>query len=206
MSTDWLAQLAAEHAPAAPGWWPPAPGWWILAALLLTLIVAGLSWWRNPRLRLRRAALAELRRIGQAGQDLGGSARDVQSLLRRCALAVYGADRAARLSGGAWLEFLASRGATGIDGPDGRALLAASYGAPAPGDAVQLCAVWLRAAEGFVRHATARRTRRELRSSSGGKLPRSLPGEPGRKRARAPDRSGAAGAAPPVHAGRGAKP
>jgi hypothetical protein len=178
MNTDWLAQLAPEHAPSPPGWWPPAPGWWALTALLIALLIAGLAWWRHPRLRLRRAALAELRRIGQTDQDLGSCARDIQSLLRRCALAVYGADRAAQLSGRAWLQFLASRGATGIDGPSGRALLAASYGAPAiapaaaGGAASDPRAGWLRDAENFVRYATARGTLRARRGAPPARLAR----------------------------------
>lgn len=168
MNTDWLAQLAPEHAPSPPGWWPPAPGWWVLAALLLAVLIAGLVWWRHPRLRLRRAALTELRRIGQTDQDLGSCARDIQSLLRRCALAVYGADRAAQLSGSAWLQFVASRGAPGIGGPSGRALLAASYGAPGIAPAVGAPdprAGWLREAENFVRHATARGAQRARRGA-----------------------------------------
>jgi hypothetical protein len=178
MNTDWLAQLAPEHAPSPPGWWPPAPGWWILAALLIVLLIAGLVWWRHPRLRLRRAALAELRRIGGADLDLGSCARDIQSLLRRCALAVYGADLAAKLSGSAWLQFLASRGAAGINGASGRALLAASYGGPTPapgaagaaGDAPDPRAAWLREAENFVRFATARGARRARRSAPPARL------------------------------------
>jgi len=161
MNTDWLAQLAPEHAPAPPGWWPPAPGWWILAALLLVGAGAALAYWRHPKRRLRRAALAELARIRQRDQDLGTCARDVQNLLRRYALAVYGSERVARLSGAAWLEFLARRGAAGIQGPSGRALLAASYGAPAlapdaaAGASSNPRTLWLRAAESFVREAKA---------------------------------------------------
>ncbi|MDE2305433.1 MAG: DUF4381 family protein, partial [Gammaproteobacteria bacterium] len=105
MNDRWLDGLAPAHAPPPPSWWPPAPGWWVLLALATAAIAAALVWWRHPRLRLRRAALAELRRIrGRDDGDAVAVARALQNLLRRYALAVYGTERVARLHGDAWLR------------------------------------------------------------------------------------------------------
>ena len=67
MNESLLAQLAPAHAPPPAGWWPPAPGWWLLLVVVLGLLAALLAWWRHPSRRLRRAALAELRAIDDAG-------------------------------------------------------------------------------------------------------------------------------------------
>ena len=173
MNANWLADLAPEHAPAAPGWWPPAPGWWGLA-LLATAVVAGLVlWWRSPRRRLRSATLRELRRLraaadareagGEASPDEGAAtAQALQNLLRRYALARYGRESVARLSGAAWLNFLTEISGDAFGGNVGESLLAAAYGGPAgtlpPGQRDG----WFKAAEKFVR-AAARRRRRPRR-------------------------------------------
>ena len=153
-NNDWLAQLAPERVPAVPAWWPPAPGWWVLAALLMTLIVAAVLWWRWPPRRLRRVALRELRRIRARDADPAATARALQNLLRRYALAVFGADAVARLSGEEWLRFVAAHGAKGLAGPLGQALLAASFGGrstqPLQGT---LREEWCAATEAFVRTA-----------------------------------------------------
>ena len=72
-----LDQLEPLIAPAPIDWWPPAPGWWLLA-LLVPLMVWGLTrlWQRLKRRRtasvsdnaldpLRLAALAELEQLGK---------------------------------------------------------------------------------------------------------------------------------------------
>jgi hypothetical protein len=159
--SDWLAQLAPEHAPAIPPWWPPAPGWWLLAALTLLLIAAAVWWWRWPPRRLRRVALRELRRIRARDADPAATARALQNLLRRYALAVFGADQVARLSGTEWLCFVAAHGADGLAGPLGEALLAASFGGRSPArepDADR--AAWCAATERFVRTAAQAKQRR----------------------------------------------
>jgi len=153
MDNDWLAQLAPEHAPLVPLWWPPAPGWWILAVLLLATIVGALLWWRQPRRRLRRVALRELRRLQSYDADIPQTARTVQNLLRRYALAAFGPDRVARLSGEAWLQFIAVRGAASLGGPLGKSLLAASFGAKTTDRQAQDRAAWCAAAEQFLRRA-----------------------------------------------------
>jgi hypothetical protein len=156
MNTGWLAQLAPEHPPTNPSWWPPAPGWWVSSVLLLALIAAGIAWWRNPRRRLRRAALRELRRINITDADLGQTARAVQDLLRRYALAAFGHERVARLSGEAWLRFVAARGAEGLAGPLGQSLLSASFSGKITDRQYRDRDAWCAAAEQFLRRAVRR--------------------------------------------------
>lgn len=149
MTPDWISQLAPARAPAPPGWWPPAPGWWLLAALLLAAIGGGLWWWRDPYRRRRRAALRELRAIRAADTDLATSARAIESLLRRFAIAVFGNAQVARLTGEAWLAFVARRGGERLAGDAGRSLLVTAFGGRASGDRES----WLVAADAFVRRA-----------------------------------------------------
>jgi hypothetical protein len=140
-ATDWLDQLAPDRAPPPPGWWPPAPGWWALAALLLVALAALLWWWRMrqravPRWqRLARKALRQLEAQARAGVDDQGRplddaalAQQLQGLLRRYAVARYGRDRVAGLSGDAWVAFVAAHGGTDWIGDAGRQLLRLAYG------------------------------------------------------------------------------
>ncbi len=154
MSADWLNQLAPEHAPPAPSWWPPAPGWWALGAMCVLAALAFLAYRRLRRTRrskVRRAAFAELKRIRAQGG--AGAAAEIQRLLRRYALAVFGADRVAPLTGDAWLEFLAHHGGERLTGAEGRALLEAAYGG---GTSSAPREEWLNAAAGFIRRAPRR--------------------------------------------------
>ncbi len=152
MSANWLAQLAADRAPEAVSWWPPAPGWWV-SVLLAIALGAGLStawkWWRAPHRRYRRAALRELGLIGSSGAAGTAAARAIENLLRRYAVALYGRERIARLSGGAWLAFASAAGGARLAGDAGRSLLAAAFGSHSDADA----APWLAAAREFIRAA-----------------------------------------------------
>jgi hypothetical protein len=154
MTPDWTSQLAPAHAPPPAGWWPPAPGWWILAALLLAVIAAGVWWWRDPYRRKRRAALRELRAIRAADSDLVASARAIESLLRRFAIAAFGSAKVARLTGDAWLAFVAAHGGARLEGQAGKTLLATAFGGSASDDRDS----WIAGADAFVRQAR-RRTR-----------------------------------------------
>ncbi len=164
MKPDWLAQLAPAHAPPPPGWWPPAPGWWVLAALAVALAGGALWRWHTPRRRLRRAALRELRRIGSADADLRHSAGAIENLLRRYAMAVFGRERVARLTGAAWLAFLGTEGGAPLAGESGRHLLSTAFG----GEAYDERPSWLAGADAFVRCAgrEARARRKGKRSGA----------------------------------------
>jgi hypothetical protein len=164
MNQNWLSELAPAHAPPPPGWWPPAPGWWVLAALALALAGGALWRWHTPRHRLRRAALRELRRIGSDDADLRHSAGAIENLLRRYAMAVFGRERVARLTGEAWLTFLGTEGGAPLAGESGRHLLSTAFG----GEAYDERPSWLAGADAFVRRAgrDARARRKERRSDA----------------------------------------
>jgi Domain of unknown function (DUF4381) len=149
MTPAWLSQLAPAHAPPPPGWWPPAPGWWAMAALLLGAAAAGVWWWRDPYRRSRRAALRELRAIRAAESDCAARARAIESLLRRFALAVFGSTRVARLTGDAWLAFVAAHGGTPLAGETGRSLLSNAFGGGGRDERER----WISGADAFVRGA-----------------------------------------------------
>lgn len=154
-ASNWLAQLAPDHAPPPPGWWPPAPGWWLLAALLIAFAIGLVLWWRNPRRRLRQAALRELARVGASTGNSNVIAAGIENVLRRFALAHFGQARVARLSGEAWLAFLVAEGADSLSGGPGRSLIAAAYGGQVP----DARALWLAGARRFVQRAGRRRRR-----------------------------------------------
>ena len=147
MNTDWLNQLAADHAPPAPGWWPLAPGWWILAVLLLIALAAALYWLRKPSLRLRRLALRELRVLERHDGDEQALAQSLEHLLRRYAIARFGRSEVAGLSGQAWIDFVVAHGGQSWAGGSGSNLLRAAYGGAVQADRH----AWLAGAQGFVR-------------------------------------------------------
>lgn len=153
MNNDWLAKLAPEHAPAAPGWWPLALGWWVLAILIVVAVCLVMYWWLRPASRRRRFARNELRRLRERALDPADAARAIQSLLRRYALAVFGRDMTARLSGDAWLNFLADSGGEAFVGPPGRALLVAAYSDAASTASDLDRESWFKAADQFLRRA-----------------------------------------------------
>jgi hypothetical protein len=159
MSSDWLAQLAPEHAPPAPGWWPLAPGWWALLAVILVAVVAYVCWriwWRDPYAKVRRAALRELRDIRASDADGPVVARAIESLMRRYAMAVFGRQRVSRLAGNSWLGFVAGEsGAPSSDDPD-RSLLEAAFGNN-PQDRRHH---WIATADAFVRKSARKRRAR----------------------------------------------
>lgn len=147
MNSDWLAQLAPPHAPPPPGWWPLAPGWWIVAALLALTAGALIYWLRHPSQQLRRTALRELKLLETCTDDDAGLAKELEHLMRRYALAAYGREAMANLSGDAWLAFVVAKGGAELAGEAGRNLLQAAYGGHVQGD--RSC--WLQGARNFLR-------------------------------------------------------
>ena len=146
LNGDWLTQLAPAHAPPSPGCWPPAPGWWGLALLLGALAAAWVYWRRRPAGRLRRTALREFERLEGGSNDDVRLAGELEHLMRRYAVAVYGRETVAHLSGSAWLDFVVAHGGKDLAGEAGQALLRAAWGSPVPADRAR----WLKGARGFV--------------------------------------------------------
>jgi hypothetical protein len=118
--------------------------------LLIVLVVTTVWWWlRQPGRGLRRAALRQLELIRASDADGAAVARATENLIRRYALAVFGHDRVARLTGEPWLRFVVDAGGDALAGGPGRSLLAAAFGNHDFDDREQ----WLAAAEGFIRRA-----------------------------------------------------
>jgi len=125
---DWLGQLAPAHAPPPLGWWPLAPGWWALLVLLIAAVVGIWLWYqRHPR-RLRRSGLRELATLEATTAGDAALAHALEHLVRRYAVARYGREAVAGLSGSRWLDFAIAHGATQWRGDTGAALLQAAYG------------------------------------------------------------------------------
>jgi len=133
------------------GWWPLAPGWWALAVLLLAAAVAAWLWQRSQPRRLRRAALRELAKLEATTVGDAALARALEHLVRRYAVARYGREAVAGLSGTRWLDFVVARGATQWQGDTGAALLQAAYGgSPLQAQRAQ----WVAGARAFLRART----------------------------------------------------
>jgi len=150
VNSDLLAQLAPAHAPAPPGLWPPAPGWWGLAVLLLAAAAALALWLRHPARRLRLAALRELEQLEQGGADDAVLARGLEHLLRRYAVARFGREPVARLSGEPWIAFVAAHGGAALSGEPGRDLLRAAYGGQGGASPTPNRTAWLSGTRGFL--------------------------------------------------------
>ena len=95
--------------PEPVAWTPQTIGWTVVAVWLVT--VTGLIIWSRiqhwRRNRYRRAALAELRQIGQQQElDQQTMAYAIATLLKRTALAAFGRDQVADLYGKEWADFL----------------------------------------------------------------------------------------------------
>lgn len=144
---DWLSQLAPPHAPPLVGWWPLAPGWWGLLVLLVIVIAALVYWWRRPDFRLRRTALRELKKLQRIHQDDAQLAQGLEDLMRRYAVARFGSDKVARLSGKRWIDFVVEHGGVSLSGERGANLLRMAYGSDAPADRT----AWLAGAQAFIK-------------------------------------------------------
>lgn len=58
-----LAQLEANVAPSAPGFWPPAPVYWLSVVAVVAAMIGGIWLWRRGR--MRRRCLSALKRLRQ---------------------------------------------------------------------------------------------------------------------------------------------
>ena len=123
------------HLPADVSWWPPATGYWLLLALLILLgISAYLLYSLWQRRSLRRAALAELKKIEtdfKQHHDQQLLAQQLSVLLRRAAVSCFSRQQCAHLTGDAWLKFLdqqfRKKTAQGFSSSAGQLLLTAPY-------------------------------------------------------------------------------
>lgn len=147
VTADWLAQLAPPHAPPPPGWWPLAPGWWGLLILLAAMVAVFVYWRQRRPVRLRRAALRELKALRTTVSDDSALARELEHLLRRYAVARFGRDAVAALCGERWIAFVVAHGGAAWSGDSGAGLLRAAYGGRAAADR----AAWLQGAEQLIR-------------------------------------------------------
>jgi hypothetical protein len=115
-------------------WWDLAPGWWALFAAVVISIIAG--WliynfypWGKWRADARRQLVRMRARVKTANPKL--LVADLSELLRRIAMARYGREACAGLSGEAWLVWLRDRDPRGFDWEkEGRLLIELPY-APA---------------------------------------------------------------------------
>jgi len=119
--------------PTPPSWFPPAPGWYALGFTVLILLgFLLLRWYRHyQRNRYRRLALYELDQLQKQWRENQPPARwlpQLPVLIKRTALAAYGRQQVAALSGQQWLDFLdRTAGKTRFNNASGQRLLAYSY-------------------------------------------------------------------------------
>jgi hypothetical protein len=102
-----LGDFVEVVSPAAVSWWPQTVGWWWLGAVALAFVGhrgwrALRRWYRN---RYRREASARMLHLA-AAPDSATLLADINRLLKLTALAAFGREQVAPLSGEAWVRFL----------------------------------------------------------------------------------------------------
>jgi hypothetical protein len=120
-------------------WWPLAPGWWLLAAGII--LGFWLAWRLLPHLKIpavmditwRWDAARHLRNLRRRArdQDPRDTLAELSELLRRIAMARYGRDACAAITGREWLEWLQSHDPQGYNWTDrGGIMLDLPYAPP----------------------------------------------------------------------------
>jgi hypothetical protein len=132
-------QLRDIHGLDPVPWWPPALGWWILAAWIIislwlvrrylpklhSQLLAELAWRWDAARQLRKL------RLKARNQPTYATAKELSELLRRIAMARYGREICAGLTGHAWLDWLTQHDPAGYAWNDhGKMLLTAPYAPP----------------------------------------------------------------------------
>lgn len=129
-----LQNLRDIVVPQPPPLWPPAPGVWVVLIVVLCALVALFLWWHRARAR------SAYRRAGLALLDGAGTARDVDVILKRVALAAFPRPRVAPLYGDDWVTFLDSTCSRARFAP----IAAAEPGAAATPELRRLAGTWIR--------------------------------------------------------------
>lgn len=131
MKEDLSLLLEPIIEPTAIGWLPLAIGWWFVIGCLMLLILIALIFfaYRNhSNSSYRQQAKKALKQLQQIDNPQT-FANAINRLLKRTAIAGYGAHMAASLSGEQWLRFLdLTINDTLFCSPLGRLMLHCSYG------------------------------------------------------------------------------
>ena len=93
--------------PEAIGFFPPAPGWYVVALLLLALLFHfSIGFYKRHKKSLyRREAIEELGSYEAQGEDKEKTLH-LLTLAKRVAIAAYGREEIAKLSGESWWDFM----------------------------------------------------------------------------------------------------
>jgi hypothetical protein len=100
-----LDQLKDIQLPPEVSNWPPAYGWWLVAIFFLALLIFTIIWllkWHHKRLA-KRHGLIELSNIRSDDEDWP---IQLNSLLKRAAIAYFPDYKVAQMHGVKWNEFL----------------------------------------------------------------------------------------------------
>lgn len=132
-----LNELRDIHLPDPISWWPPAPGWWIAVCLTIGCVLLAIwairRWRGTTAYRSARHELQGLRETYAANRQNHKLVSGLSILLRRYAMALYGREQVAGLTGHKWLSFLDQKGKTRLftDGV-GNVLVSIPYGGQEP--------------------------------------------------------------------------
>lgn len=138
-TTPIVYQLRDIHGLDPVPWWPPAPGWWVMLGGILISIWLIRNYILNSHrqvlteLAWRRDAVWELRALRKRvrQQPIALSASQLSALLRRVAMARYGRDSSAGLTGTTWLKWLEAHDPAGYAWSErGQLLLTLPYAPP----------------------------------------------------------------------------
>ena len=109
-TTIQISGLEPIIAPEPVPFWPPAPGWYVAGALLLFVISYGLYRWYKAKQanRYRKEAINQLEQIRNVAfqEDPLHAISELNTLLKKTALAGFAREQVASLSGEKWLRFL----------------------------------------------------------------------------------------------------
>lgn len=132
-----IEELRDIHGLDHISWWPPAASMWLVILLSLLLLALLILWlrqlylyppgsWRGEA----RKALRQLR-VRQFHQTAKENASELSELLRRTAMARFGREKQASLSGVEWLNWLQQADPNGFDwAKEGQILLSLPYAPP----------------------------------------------------------------------------